>query len=67
MIVITGIVVKMKRQESTMGFTQNMDDGNCICVRKSHHWAKDAERVDRHEGDSSPAQKSLFETSQHVV
>ena len=60
------VVVKMQRQKSAVGFTQDMDDGICIRVRKSHRRAEDAERIDRDEDRSPPASKSLFEANHHV-
>ena len=60
------VVVKMQRQKSAMRFTQDMDDGICIGVRKGHRRAEDAERIDRDEDRSPPASKSLFQANHHV-
>ena len=65
-VVAAAVVVKMQRQKSAVGFTQDMDDGICIGVRKSHRRAEDAERIDRDEDRSPPASKSLFQANHHV-
>jgi hypothetical protein len=65
-VVAAAVVVKMQRQKSAVGFTQDMDDGICIRVRKSHRRAEDAKRIDRDENRSPPASKSLFQANHHV-
>ena len=59
------VVVKMKRQESAVGFAQNMDDGSGIRVRKSDRRPKDAERIDRDQGGGRPASKLIGQSGQH--
>jgi hypothetical protein len=63
--IVVVVVVKMKRQESAMGFTQDVDDGSGICVRKSDRRRKDAERINGYQGGGAPASKSIGQPGQH--
>ena len=64
--VIAAVIVKMQRQKSAVGFTQDMDDGSCVRVSENRGRAKDAKRIDRNEDGSPPASKSLFQANHHV-
>jgi hypothetical protein len=60
MAVIVTFGVKMDRQESPMGFTQDMDHASRVGARKRQGRPDNTKRIDAEQGCGPPVPKSAF-------